>query len=59
MAKKQKLELTWVGKNEKVKLEPRVLVEDDEKKWEYKLVPETAIVSTSDLNFILGHGINI
>lgn len=28
MAKKQKLELTWIGKDEEVKLEPRVLVED-------------------------------
>lgn len=31
MTKKQKLELTWVGKNKKVKLEPRVLVEDESK----------------------------
>jgi len=31
MAKKQKLELTWVGKDEKVKLEPRVLVEELQK----------------------------
>lgn len=30
MAKKQKLELTWIGKDEEVKLEPRVLVEDYE-----------------------------
>ena len=27
MAKKGKLELTWVGKDERVKLEPRVLAE--------------------------------
>lgn len=33
MAKKQKLELTWVGKDERVKLEPRVLVEDQEKSY--------------------------
>jgi adenine-specific DNA-methyltransferase len=30
MAKKQKLELTWIGKDEEVKLEPRVLIEDTE-----------------------------
>lgn len=30
MAKKQKLELTWIGKDEEVKLEPRVLIEDPE-----------------------------
>ena len=33
MAKKQKLELTWVGKDERVKLEPRVLVEDTGKSY--------------------------
>lgn len=33
MNKKQKLELTWVGKDERVKLEPRVLVEDPEKSY--------------------------
>ena len=30
MTKKQKLELTWIGKNEVAKLEPRILIEDDE-----------------------------
>lgn len=28
MSKKQKLELTWVGKDERPKLEPRILIED-------------------------------
>lgn len=32
-AKKQKLELTWVGKDERVKLEPRVLVEEPKKSY--------------------------
>ena len=31
--KKQKLELTWVGKNEKPQLEPRILVEDPSKSY--------------------------
>ena len=31
--KKGKLELTWVGKEERVRLEPRVLVEDPEKSY--------------------------
>jgi adenine-specific DNA-methyltransferase len=31
--KKGKLELTWVGKDERVRLEPRVLVEDPEKSY--------------------------
>jgi adenine-specific DNA-methyltransferase len=30
MAKKQKLELTWIGKNERPRLEPRILLEDPE-----------------------------
>lgn len=29
MARKQKLELTWIGKDERPKLEPRVLIEDE------------------------------
>ena len=30
MAKKQKLELTWIGKDEQPKLEPRILIENQE-----------------------------
>jgi adenine-specific DNA-methyltransferase len=33
LSKKGKLELTWVGKDERVKLEPRVLVEDPSKSY--------------------------
>lgn len=33
MSKKQRLELTWVGKDERVRLEPRVLVEDVSKSY--------------------------
>ncbi|MCK5147896.1 site-specific DNA-methyltransferase [bacterium] len=33
MAKKQKLELTWIGKNEQPRLEPRILIEDKEKSY--------------------------
>lgn len=33
MAKKQKLELTWVGKENKPRLEPRILIEDAEKSY--------------------------
>ncbi|MEB1415892.1 hypothetical protein ABFU49_02730 [Xanthomonas campestris pv. campestris] len=28
MSRKQKLELTWVGKDERPRLEPRILLED-------------------------------
>jgi len=31
MAKKQKLELTWIGKDRRPKLEPRILIEDPDK----------------------------
>jgi len=31
--KKQKLELTWIGKDEQVVLEPRILIEDPEKSY--------------------------
>lgn len=31
--KKQKLELTWVGKDERPKLEPRILIEDPDKSY--------------------------
>ena len=33
VAKKQKLELTWVGKDERSKLEPRILIEDPSKSY--------------------------
>lgn len=33
MSKKQKLELTWIGKEEQAVLEPRILIEDPEKSY--------------------------
>jgi len=30
MSKKTKLELTWIGKDEEPRLEPRILIEDDQ-----------------------------
>ena len=30
---KQRLELTWIGKDEEIKLEPRILIEDQEKSY--------------------------
>ena len=30
MTKKQKLELTWIGKDDVAKVEPRILIEDSE-----------------------------
>lgn len=36
MAKKTKLELTWIGKNDRPKLEPRILIEDPDKSYHAK-----------------------
>lgn len=36
MSKKQKLELTWIGKENQPKLEPRILLEDPEKSYHAK-----------------------
>lgn len=36
MTKKQKLELTWIGKENRSKLEPRILLEDPEKSYHAK-----------------------
>lgn len=36
MTKKQKLELTWVGKDKRPKLEPRILIEDPSKSYHAK-----------------------
>ena len=33
MAAKQKLELTWIGKENRARLEPRILLEDPEKSY--------------------------
>jgi adenine-specific DNA-methyltransferase len=33
MTTKQKLELTWIGKENRPKLEPRILLEDPEKSY--------------------------
>jgi len=37
MRSKQKLELTWVGKENRPKLEPRILLGDPEKSYHTKL----------------------
>ena len=36
MTKKQKLELTWIGKENRPRLEPRILLEDPEKSYHAK-----------------------
>lgn len=44
MSNKQKLELTWIGKDNRPKLEPRILIEDPDKSYHAK-----HLVSDSDL----------
>ena len=36
MSKKTKLQLTWIGKNQRPRLEPRILLEDPEKSYHAK-----------------------
>ena len=48
MAKKQKLELTWIGKDDEVRLEPRVLIEN----------PDLSYGDTDTENMII-HGDNL
>lgn len=52
MSKKQKLELTWIGKENRPKLEPRILLEDPEKS--YHAPHRMTDHDLSDKRFILG-----
>lgn len=53
--RKQRLELTWVGKDERPRLEPRILLEEEDKSYHAK-----AHVTDRDIfNNILMHGDNL
>lgn len=53
--RKQRLELTWIGKNERSRLEPRILLEDEDKSYHAK-----AHVTENDIfDNILIHGDNL
>lgn len=55
MSKKQKLELTWVGKDNRPRLEPRILIEDPAKSYH-----AAARVSDADIfDNVLIHGDNL
>lgn len=55
MSKKQKLELTWVGKENRPRLEPRILIEDAKKSYH-----AAARVSANDIfDNVLIHGDNL
>ncbi|QIG97180.1 site-specific DNA-methyltransferase [Bradyrhizobium sp. 6(2017)] len=53
--RKQRLELTWIGKNERPRLEPRILLEDEDKSYHAKVH-----VADHDIfdNFVI-HGDNL
>jgi len=54
-ARKQRLELTWIGKNDRPRLEPRILLEEDEKSYHAK-----AHITDHDVfDNILIHGDNL
>lgn len=55
MPKKQKLELTWIGKENRPKLEPRILIEDPEKSFH----AEHKVSDTDIFDNILIHGDNL
>ena len=53
--RKQRLELTWIGKDERPRLEPRILLEDEDKSYHAK-----ARVTDHDIfDNILIHGDNL
>jgi adenine-specific DNA-methyltransferase len=39
MANKTKLELTWIGKENRPRLEPRIFIEDPEKSYNFENLP--------------------
>ena len=48
MTKKQKLELTWIGKENRPRLEPRILLEDPEKSYHAKYRVKERAVSNAE-----------
>lgn len=55
MTKKQKLELTWVGKENRPRLEPRILIEDAEKSYH----AATRVTENDIFDNVLIHGDNL
>ena len=55
MTKKQKLELTWVGKENRPRLEPRILIEDAEKSYH----AATRVTANDIFDNVLIHGDNL
>lgn len=55
MSRKQRLELTWIGKDERPRLEPRILLEDADKSYHAK----TRVTDHDIFDNILIHGDNL
>lgn len=55
MSKKQKLELTWVGKENRPRLEPRILIEDPDKSYH----AATRVTENDIFDNVLIHGDNL
>ena len=51
MPNKQRLELTWIGKNNSPKLEPRILIEDPEKN---ELLKRVRGISFEEIAYLIG-----
>jgi len=57
--KKQKLELTWIGKDEQPRLEPRILIEDPERSYcalKHQTTPNSSL--TKEGSFGKTHSLN-
>lgn len=52
MIKKQKLELTWIGKDEQPRLEPRILIEDPERSYSYQPPPAPSLTKEGSKNIL-------
>ena len=55
MTRKQRLELTWIGKDERPRLEPRILLEDADKSYHAKV----RVTGNDIFDNILIHGDNL
>ena len=53
--RKQRLELTWIGKDERPRLEPRILLEDEDKSYHAKV----RVTDNDIFDNILIHGDNL
>ena len=60
MVKKQKLELTWIGKDDEVQKKKLAAIQyckyatsNDGKGWEYMIIPHTKVKLNNDLSYFV------